>query len=171
MNDQPASSSFEVLVRDVLQDLGNRFPMGIWMLTKTVLDDWTILYTHGDAYPVPERTVLRWSDSYCSRMVRGEGPIVAPRSADVPAYAAVPLGRHLTIGAYVGAPVPDERGQPWGTLCAVNPTPVELDEPAVEAAVTLYSRLLGAILQAEEGRRFAEERAELDREAERHTSR
>ncbi len=49
--------------------------------------------------------VFAWSDSFCSRMVRGLGPRVAPVSEDVPAYRDAPIGRQVPIGAYVGVPL------------------------------------------------------------------
>ncbi|HVU74929.1 MAG TPA: GAF domain-containing protein [Mycobacteriales bacterium] len=133
----------------VLDRLRQRAPLGLWMVTRTWGDDWVVLSTQGAGYDVTDGTVLRWSDSFCSRMVRGEGPRVAPRTDDVPAYAATPVARQLKIGAYVGVPLEDRRGGLFGTLCAVDQSPQSDDLLGLQTDVELYARLLSTILARE----------------------
>ncbi len=134
---------------DVLAYLHSRLGFKLWMVTRTERDDWIVLSANDHGYNVGAGDVFRWTDSFCSRMVQGLGPCIAPRSNDVPAYAAAPIGRQVEIGSYVGVPLGRANGDLFGTLCAIDPQPmpreIELELPLVE----MMSRLLTTILENE----------------------
>lgn len=88
----------------MLRLLHNRLGFDLWMVTRTEGDDWIVLHAEDHGYGIQDGTVFRWADSFCARMVEGEGPRIAPRSDAVPAYAAAPIGSQVRIGAYVGVP-------------------------------------------------------------------
>jgi len=135
------------------------------MVTRTEGDDWIVLQSADHGYGVKEGDVFRWADSFCSQMVLGRGPCVAPRSADVPAYAAAPIGRQVRIGAYVGVPLSREDGSLFGTLCAIHPTPqptgIAAELPLIEVLARLLCTVLEADIRATDHARRAE-RAEAD---------
>jgi diguanylate cyclase (GGDEF)-like protein len=141
----------------------------LWMVTRTEGDDWIVLQSEDHGYGVPPRTVFRWADSFCSRMISGNGPRIAPRSAEIPAYSSAPIARQVQIGAYVGVPLTYSDGSLFGTLCAIHPT--ERDDvgatelPLVELLAAMLSSLLNAEIKGAEVARLAElhrEAAELD---------
>jgi diguanylate cyclase (GGDEF)-like protein len=118
------------------------------MMTRTEGADWIILQAEDHGYNVADGTVLRWADSFCSQMVLGRGPRVAPRAQDTAAYAAAPISQQIPIGAYIGVPLARGDGSLFGTLCAIDPTPqqesIRDDLPLIE----LLARLLGAFLDS-----------------------
>ena len=136
--------------REVLSFLHQRIGMDLWMVSRADNEDWVVLTAEDHAYGVKEGDVFRWADTFCSRMVRGDGPRVAPRAVDVPAYADLPFTRHLPIGAYVGVPLVDGTGQLFGTLCGLNPQPMPAtlvdEQPMVEVLADMLSGLLSAEL-------------------------
>lgn len=138
--------SFELASRAVLSLLHQRLGFDLWMMTRTDGQDWIVLQVEDHGYNVKEGSMFRWADSFCSRMVLGLGPRVAPCAQEIPTYAAAPIGRQVAIGAYIGVPIHNADGSLFGTLCAIDPTPqndlVEKDLPWIE----LLSRLLGTIL-------------------------
>jgi GGDEF domain-containing protein len=93
-------------------------------------------------------------------MVLGLGPYCAAKSADVPAYAAAPIGRQVPIGAYIGVPLLDADGGLFGTLCAIDPTPqdnaIELEMPLVQLLARLLATILVADLKLSAESRMAE---------------
>jgi diguanylate cyclase (GGDEF)-like protein len=141
---------YESASRAILAFLHERLGFGLWMMTRTEGDDWVVLQAENHGYDVKEGSVFRWADSFCSKMVAGHGPRVAPRAQDVPVYVAAPINRQVQIGAYMGVPVAKEDGSLFGTLCAIDPTPkteaLRNDLPLVE----LFAKLLGGILAAEQ---------------------
>lgn len=160
---------FDEAASVVLAYLHATFGLGLWMVTRTAGDDWIVLNSAGSTYPVAKGDVFRWSDSFCSRMVRGDGPRVAPRAAEVPAYAAAPMGQLVDIGCYVGVPLTGPDGELFGTLCAIDPEIAGADLVAAQPLFELQARLLSSLLAVElsatrEARRadIAEQRASVD---------
>jgi diguanylate cyclase (GGDEF)-like protein len=136
--------------REVLSFLHQRIGMDLWMVSRADNEDWVVLAAEDYGYGVKQGDVFRWADTFCSRMVRGDGPRVAPRAVDVPAYAELPFTRQLPIGAYVGVPLVDAEGQLFGTLCGLNPQPMPAaiadEQPMVEVLADMLSGLLSAEL-------------------------
>ena len=123
MNDNRTPTCFRSASTEVVQYLHDRLGFGLWMVTRTEGRDWIVLAADDHGYAVQEGDVFQWADSFCSRMVVDEGPRIAPRSADVPAYAAAPIGDQVPIGAYIGVPLRTSDGKLFGTLCAIDPQP------------------------------------------------
>jgi len=156
--------------REVLSFLRGRMGMDLWMVTRTDDDDWVVLGSVDHGCGIAEGDVFRWADSLCSRMVRGDGPRVAPRIADVPAYADAPIAQQLKVGAYVGVPLVDDQGRLFGTLCGLSrkPMPAAIleDQPMVEVLADMLSGLLSAELHSTAHAREAETaRSELQTDA------
>jgi hypothetical protein len=103
--DAAAFQNFEDASQAVLAYLRGRFGFGPWMTTRTVEPDWIVLNANGQHHGVEPGTVFQWADSFCSRMVRGEGPCIASDVREVPAYLAAPIGEQVEIGAYIGVPI------------------------------------------------------------------
>ena len=142
-------SDFDTAGRAVLALLHKRLGFDLWMVTRTEDDDWIVLQSEDHGYGVEPGTVFRWADSFCSEMVKGNGPRIAPRSEAVPAYAAAPIGRQVQIKAYVGMPLARADGSLFGTLCAIHPFAQPESIVEEQELVELLSALLSTILQAE----------------------
>ena len=125
----PPYAGFREASSAVLDRLRQQAPLGLWMVTRTWGDDWVILSTKGGGYDITDGTVLRWSDSFCSRMVRGEGPRIAPRTAEVPAYAA-------SLESLLGP----------GALANLVAQLEPLAEPMNALARRLFARWLGCVV-------------------------
>ncbi|MDQ2075887.1 sensor domain-containing diguanylate cyclase [Marinimicrobium sp. ABcell2] len=140
---------FDSASRAVLRQLRERLGFDLWMMTRTEGHDWIVLQAEDCSYGVADGAVFQWADSYCSRMVRGEGPRIAPNALEVSAYAKAPINQQVKVGAYVGVPVYRDDGSLFGTLCGIDPNPqlesIENELPLVE----LFARLLGTILSHE----------------------
>jgi diguanylate cyclase (GGDEF)-like protein len=165
MHDYSNYANFSEAAAAVMRQLHERTGLDLWMITRTEGNDWIVLDAHDHGYGIAPGTVLSWSDSFCSRMVRGEGPRAAHRADEIPAYAAAPIGKQYRIGAYLGAPLSRADGSLFGTLCGVHPAargPDLHDElPLVELLAKLLSSLLMMELQATHLVRRAE-RAEAE---------
>lgn len=142
-------AGFESASRAVLGFLQARIEMGLWMITRTEGADWIVLQADDRVYGIRDGDVFPWADSFCSRMVTGDGPRVAPSSAEVPVYAEAPINQQMDIGAYIGVPVCLDDGSLFGTLCAIDPharaESLKHELPLIE----LCGRLLGTLLSNE----------------------
>jgi GAF domain-containing protein len=130
------------------------------MVTRTSGDDWIVLSAIDHGYGVGAGDVFRWSDSFCSRMVAGHGPRLAPRSADVPAYVEAPIGQRVRIGAYVGVPLHTAGDELFGTLCAIDPEAQPDSIMQEQHLIELLAGLLSNILVREQREDEALRRAE-----------
>jgi len=140
---------FERAGQAVLEFLHRRFGFGLWMVTRVQGDDLIILQSEDDGYGVSPGTVIRWADSFCSEMVKGNGPRIAPNSEVVPAYAAAPMCRQVPIKAYIGVPLTHADGRLFGTLCAIDPQPQPDAIVDQQDLIELLASMLSAILDAE----------------------
>ena len=150
---------FTATSRRALQILHKQFGLGLWMITRVDGDRWIVLSADDTHYGVKQGTVLKWSDSFCWRMVQGLGPRLAPDAALVTAYRDAPIGKQMKIGCYVGIPLKRADGALFGTLCAIDPEPrppdFEKQLPYIELVAELLSDLLDSELKAAEAiRRF-----------------
>lgn len=160
------SYTFETGTRAVLKFLQHRLGFDLWMVTRAEGTNWIVLQAEcqgqadGKGYGLEPDAVFQWSDSYCSQMVEGKGPCIAPRSEAVPAYLAAPMSEQVRIGAYVGVPLVYGDGTLFGTLCALHPTPkpesVTTELPLIELLASMLSGLLKMELAAAEAERRAE---------------
>ncbi len=142
-------SNFQNASREVLKYLHSRLGFDLWMITRTQDENWIVLTAEDHGYSVKSFDVFKWTDSFCSRMVEGLGPSIAPRSIDVPAYLEAPFGQRVQISAYIGVPLNREDGTLFGTLCAIDPEPkndeIELELPLVQ----MLARMLATVLESE----------------------
>ena len=141
--------SFHDAGQAVLSFLYQRFGFGLWMITRVEGEDWIILQTEDHAYSVHAGQVFNWADSFCSQMVLGNGPKIAPFSDDVPAYRQAPIAQQLQIKAYIGQPLTKEDGSLFGTLCAIDPEPKSESLKEEQSLIELLGDLLSQILQTE----------------------
>ncbi len=144
-----AFPDFRTAAAAVLDYLHRRLGFDLWMVTRVQGQEWIILQVEDHGYGMQPGSMLKWADSFCVRMVEGEGPCVTPRALDVPAYASQPVAQQMKIGAYIGIPLTREDGSLFGTLCAIHPAPqpdqIVLEQPMIE----LFGRLLASILNEE----------------------
>jgi hypothetical protein len=148
LNSAPLGN-FEQASRAVLEHLYQRFGFALWMVTRTDGDDWNILFTEDHGYDIAEGSTFPWSNSFCMRMVAGQGPRFAPRTREVPAYVAAEIGTQIDIGAYIGIPLTRSDGSVYGTLCAIDPVEHAGLSDTDRELVELMARMLSTILRDE----------------------
>ena len=144
--------NFQEVGQSVLKFLHARYGFDLWMITRVEDKDWIVLQSEDYAYDVKPGHVFCWEDSFCSHMVKGKAPCIAPRSEEIPLYANAPIAQQVPIKAYIGQPLYHEDGSIFGTICAVDPQPQPkslLDEaPLIEQMAALLSYILQAELRA-----------------------
>lgn len=141
--------NFKDAGKKILEYLHNHLGFSLWMITRTEGNDWIILQTEDHGYGVKSGQVFNWDDSYCSQMVLGNGPRIAPDSEEIPVYAKAGINKFVDIKAYIGQPLFNEDGSLFGTLCAIDPLPQPQSIESASDLLELFSLLLSRILQNE----------------------
>lgn len=144
-----APRTFTQAADAVMRYLREQSDMGLWSISRVQDDDWILLKVDDRAYKLSDNTVLRWQDSFCSRMVLGEGPMFDHDCNLSGSYCDVPIGRQLRISAYVGVPLRFPDGTLFGTLCGIDPEPQLAFSETFKASVRLAGELLSLILAQE----------------------
>lgn len=142
-------TQFSQAGKEVLAYLKAHLGFDLWMITRVNGNDWIVLQAEDDGYQVAEGDVLKWSDSFCSQMVQGLGPNIAPCAMQVLSYANTPIAEKLTINAYVGYPIYFANGDLFGTLCGIDPQQQPESLKQHEPQLQLLSKLLSHLLQLE----------------------
>ena len=141
--------NFEEAGQEILQFLYKRFEFDLWMITRVEGKDWIVLQSEDHGYGVKPGQVFQWADSFCSHMVKGKAPKIAPRCEDIPLYATAPISQQVKIKSYIGQPILNEDGSLFGTLCAIDPHPQSETITQDLEIIELLGNLLSKILQAE----------------------
>jgi len=144
-----AAPDFSCSATDVLAYLQSVVGFKLWMVTRTVEEDWVLLVVRDDHYGLQAGTVLRWAESICFKMVRGNGPNLSVALDLEPAYRNAFIRRSLPINAYIGVPMRRDDGTLLGTLCAFDPEPQDESVHRAMALVELQASLLTTMLNLE----------------------
>ncbi|WP_419194565.1 diguanylate cyclase [Novipirellula herctigrandis] len=142
-------TNFDAASKKALRYLHENYGFALWMVTRTEGDDWIVLQVEDHGYEVKSGDVFRWADSFCSQMVLGNGPCIAPDSQVIPAYANALIGTQVSIAAYVGLPLTRPDGSLFGTLCAIDPSVQPDNIVNALPQFELIAQLLTTILELE----------------------
>lgn len=152
--------NFDTAAQAVLAYLQELIGFDLWMVTRTEGNDWIVLQANDQGYGVQAGDVFKWTDSFCSRMIQGQGPRIAPCAGSVKVYAEAPIAQQVPIGAYIGVPLNYSDGTLFGTLCAISPQtqPNAINQhlPLIELLAQLLSSILHADLTAAQQTRYVE---------------
>lgn len=153
-------SDFDSAARETLSYLYQKLGFNLWMVNRTEGENLILLKIKNNSYNLQEGAVLGWPDSFCYRMVSGEGPCIAPQVSAVSAYLELPIRQQIPIGAYVGVPMKFSDGSLFGSLCAIDPYPqpdtIQDELPTIELLSKHLSTILEYELQYQEQRRQRE---------------
>ncbi len=138
--DQTDASDFSSAARGALQFLHAKFGFGLWMVTRTEGDRSIVLEVVGDRDSIE--------------------PFSCIEAAAVPSVKGLLTGQTPLAGAYLGFPLVNHDGIPFGTLCAIDSKPqpelIEDELPLVEMVAKMLSGVLAAELRAVEAERQKE---------------
>ncbi len=141
--------NFDAAADAVIKFLQERHGFGLWMVTRVIKDRWIVLAAEDGRFGIKAGDTFKWSDSICSRMIREEGPKIAQRCDDIPAYVDAPIRSRFDINAYIGVPLKTDCGRFFGTLCAIDDMEhLEIDESELPL-LELLGGLLGGYIRNE----------------------
>jgi diguanylate cyclase (GGDEF)-like protein len=143
-------SDFASSARAVIDFLHRRIGFDLWLVTRKEGNDHIVLQSEDHGYDIGPGHVFSWSESLCKEMVDGRAPRIAPRTEDVPAYAAK-VHDEMRIKAYIGAPIYQANGALFGTICAIDPSSQPGSIVGEGGLIDLLAAMLSLILQAELG--------------------
>lgn len=149
------SMSFDEAARAVVAHLRQVMPWGSWSVSRVTDGQQIHIVVDADGLELPEGTAVPLEQTICVRMLAGDGPRIAPRLEDVPAYANQAGAIDFGIGAYAGVPIHEQDGTTFGVLCGLSHDAEDADAAANQGLLELLAGLLGIVLAADRVREDA----------------
>jgi diguanylate cyclase (GGDEF)-like protein len=157
-------TSFSHAAEGALTLLSQRMPLDLWLVARREGAGLVVLEAVDRGYGIATEDAFLWSETL-EALAAEPGARFDPDAAGQ-AFEGGPIGRSLSVGSFVGAPIEREDGAVFGVLCGMHPTALAGDSTVPEELplVELLARMLAAVLTHElaaneESRRA--ERAEL----------
>lgn len=141
------AQSFTESARRVVDYLNVHTPLTDWSVSRVARGEQVHVHVHHEQV-LTVGTRVDWDESFCSRMAGGAAHVVRDSRAD-PDYSD--LAASERVGAYAGYTIGDDRGELFGVLCGVRPSPLAEGEEVDERLVHLLSDLLSTQLVLSRG--------------------
>lgn len=132
----------------VLAYLHEKYPLDLWIITRTNQQDLIVLQTKGDGYSVKPGMVFNWEDSLCIRMMSEQAPNIAPNIDEVAIYQQAPIAQSFQIKACISMPIYAE-GNFFGTICGVNSSQIADSTQEDLALIEAQAKKLSEALEAD----------------------
>lgn len=158
------AQSFTESARRVVDYLNVHTPLTDWSVSRVTRGEQIHVHVHHQQL-ITAGDRVDWDDSFCSRMAGGAAHVVRDSRAD-PNYSGLRASER--VGAYAGYTIGDDRGEMFGVLCGVRPSPLREGEEVDERLVRLLSEMLSTQLVLSRGIDRERRRIELS-EAAAHT--
>uniref|UniRef100_UPI00403EBAF1 GAF domain-containing sensor histidine kinase n=1 Tax=Pseudomonas sp. MAG733B TaxID=3122079 RepID=UPI00403EBAF1 len=95
----------------------------------------------------------------CHEIRQHRQPVIFGHASAHPVFSLHHTPRTYGLESYISIPIIRANGDFFGTLCAIDSVPANLDEPAIAQTLTLFAQLIAMSLDTQH--RLAETKAEL----------
>lgn len=89
---------------------------------------------------------LALETTICDEIRQHRTPVIFGHASEHPLFSTHHTPRLYGLESYVSIPIVRANGEFFGTLCAIDPSPADLDEAVVTDTLTLYAQLIAANL-------------------------
>ena len=131
----------------VLQSTGMRFA-AVARVTETswttcaVRDELGFGLAVGDDLPI--------ETTFCNEVRQNHQPVIFGHASAHPVFSRHPTPRQYGLESYISVPIFRRTGEFFGTLCAIDTVPNDMENPAILQSLQLYSELIGLQLEVAE---------------------
>ncbi|MBR0905539.1 GAF domain-containing sensor histidine kinase [Bradyrhizobium liaoningense] len=121
--------------------------MGFVAIARVTSDQWVCCAVRDEInFGLEPGGELKVETTICKE-IRGHGELVVFDDAtDDLVFCNHPTPKMYGFRSYISAPIKTTDGSVWGTLCAIDPNPHELDKAEIVQTFTLFAELISAQL-------------------------
>ena len=147
-------------VPKILDAVGRITSMGFVAIARVTSHRWVCCAVRDNInFGLQEGGELRVETTICNE-IREHGKVVVINDVQSDgAFCNHPTPAMYGFRSYISAPIVMSDGVIWGTLCAIDPKPRELDKPEIVGTFQLFGGLIAA--QLELSRRFEQSQSDL----------
>jgi signal transduction histidine kinase len=135
-------------VPKILDSVGRITGMGFVAIARVTTNHWVCCAVRDNInFGLTEGGELRVETTICSE-IREHGEVVVINDVQTDgAYCNHPTPAQYGFRSYISAPIKLANGTIWGTLCAIDPEPRDLNRPEVINTFELFGGLIAAQLE------------------------
>jgi signal transduction histidine kinase len=135
----------------ILDSVGRLTGMGFVAVARVTSDRWVCYAVRDNInFGLEPGGELQVETTICNE-IREHGKIVTINDAELDgAFCNHPTPKMYGFRSYISAPIVLKDGTVWGTLCAIDPKPRELDRPELIDTFLLFGELIAAQLALHE---------------------
>lgn len=135
-------------VPKILDSVGRITGMGFVAIARVTSDRWVCCAVRDNInFGLEERGELRVETTICNEIRQtGETVVINDVETDA-AFCRHPTPEMYGFRSYISAPIILSDGSVWGTLCAIDPQPRDLNRPEIVNAFQLFGELIAAQLE------------------------
>ncbi|WP_456276072.1 GAF domain-containing SpoIIE family protein phosphatase [Bacillus sp. AK128] len=121
---------FVQAAQQVFQLLNETVPARTFFIATTSNEQFTILemFNHEGGCTIPDGFSASLEKSYCSMVVKAAKPLLISDTAESHLVRDMDVTSVFSIGSYLGVPIFLDNGKIFGTLCALDPMPNQLED-------------------------------------------
>ena len=148
-------SAVPTLLKVVSETTGMRFSL----IARVTPEHWVACAVHDEMnFGLKPGETLEVATTLCSQ-VRDTGmPVVMNQATLDPVYRNHPTPRMYGFESYIATPIYLADGEYFGTVCALDPRPADVNQPRILSMMKLFSELVSLQLNAQAREAEAQER-------------
>lgn len=132
--------------------------MGFAAVARVTEDRWIACRVlDAIAFGIAPGDELEIATTFCSEVRRTGEAVIIDHVAEDNTYANHPIPARYGFQSYISMPIVRADGSFFGTLCAIDPRPARLRNPATIGMFKLFAQLIATQLDAEERLRASEQ--------------
>lgn len=86
----------------------------------------------------------------CNEIRQNHQPVLFNHASAHPVFSTHHTPRHYGLESYISVPIFRRTGEFFGTLCAIDSVPADVEDPAILRSLKLYAELIGLQLEVAE---------------------
>lgn len=141
----------------ILEAVARLTGMGFVAIARVTEFDWTACAVRDEIdFGLAPGDGLELETTICDEIRQHQQPVVFGHASRHPQYAGHHTPRRYGLESYISVPILRASGEFFGTLCAIDPRPAELDDPNILRTLELFAELVGAQLESEDRLKVSE---------------
>jgi len=152
-------------VAHILEIVCRTTGMGFAAVARVTSDRWIACAIHDEInFGLGVGGELKLETTICNEIRHHKKPVVIDHVAEDPQFAGHHTPLMYGFQSYISVPITLKNGDFFGTLCAIDPKPAKLNNPAITGMFTMFADLIAFHLDALE--QLAKTEEELKKEQE-----
>lgn len=138
-------------VQKILQVVSQTTGMRFAAVARVTENSWTACAVRDSIdFGLEPRGELVLETTICNEIREHHQPVVFGHASEDPRFCGHPTPKLYGFESYISIPIFRRDGDFFGTLCAIDPAPAKLDDPAIVQSLELFAELISEQMEVED---------------------